>query len=202
MKIGYARVSTKHQDLAAQEDQLRQLGVVPDRIYVDHGLSGRSIDRPGLRQALAACRAGDSLVVTKLDRLARSVADAANIAQELEQTGVALQIGAETYDPHNPIGKLMFNVFAMIAEFEASLISARTREGMAIAKEKGRLRGKQPKLSVEQQLAVVEHYRSGNRTQAEIARLFGVSDRTIRRTLERNDRGVLPLHRAGSKVQQ
>ena len=96
----------------------------------------------------------------------------------------------------------MFNVFAMIAEFEASLISARTREGMAIAKEKGRLRGKQPKLSVEQQLAVVEHYRSGNRTQAEIARLFGVSDRTIRRTLERNDRGVLPLHRAGSKVQQ
>ena len=156
MKSGYARVSTKHQDLAAQEDQLRQLGVVPERIYVDHGLSGRSIDRPGLRQALAACRAGDSLVVTKLDRLARSVADAANIAQELEQTGVALQIGSETYDPHNPIGKLMFNVFAMIAEFEASLISARTREGMAIAKEKGRLRGKQPKLSVEQQLAVVE----------------------------------------------
>ena len=187
MKIGYARVSTKHQDLAAQEDQLRQLGVVPERIYVDHGLSGRSIDRPGLRQALAACRAGDSLVVTKLDRLARSVADAANIAQELEQTGVALQIGSETYDPHNPIGKLMFNVFAMIAEFEASLISARTRAGMAIAKEKGRLRGKQPKLSVEQQLAVVEYYRSGNRTQAEIARLFGVSDRTIRRVLEKHN---------------
>ena len=64
-----------------------------ERIYVDHGLSGRSIDRPGLRQALAACRAGDSLVVTKLDRLARSVADAASIAQKLEQTGVALQLG-------------------------------------------------------------------------------------------------------------
>jgi DNA invertase Pin-like site-specific DNA recombinase len=163
MKIGYARVSTKHQDLATQEDQLRQLGVESERIYVDHGLSGRSIDRPGLRQALAACRAGDSLVVTKLDRLARSVADAANIAQELEQTGVALQIGAETYDPHNPAGRLMFNVFAMIAEFEASLISARTREGMAIAKAKGKLRGKQPKLTLNQQLAVVEQYHSGTR---------------------------------------
>ena len=184
MKIGYARVSTKHQDLATQEDQLRQLGVESERIYVDHGLSGRSIDRPGLRQALAACRAGDSLVVTKLDRLARSVADAANIAQELEQTGVALQIGAETYDPSNPAGRLMFNVFAMIAEFEASLISARTREGMAIAKAKGKLRGKQPKLTLNQQLAVVEQYHSGARTQREIAELFGVSDRTIRRVLK------------------
>ena len=184
MKIGYARVSTKHQDLAAQEDQLRQLGVESERIYVDHGLSGRSIDRPGLRQALAACRAGDSLVVTKLDRLARSVDDAASIAQELEQTGVALQIGAETYDPHNPTGRLMFNIFAMIAEFEASLISARTREGMAIAKAKGKLRGKQPKLTLNQQLAVVEQYHSGARTQREIAELFGVSDRTIRRVLK------------------
>ena len=190
MKIGYARVSTKHQDLAAQEKQLRQLGVVPERIYVDHGLSGRSIDRPGLRQALAACRAGDSLVVTKLDRLARSVADAASIAQELEQTGVALQIGAETYDPHNPAGRLMFNIFAMIAEFEASLISARTREGMAIAKAKGKLRGKQPKLTLNQQLAVVEQYHSGTRTQREIAELFGVSDRTIRRVLKKHDKSI------------
>ena len=190
MKIGYARVSTKHQDLATQEDQLRQLGVESERIYVDHGLSGRSIDRPGLRQALAACRAGDSLVVTKLDRLARSVADAANIAQELEQTGVALQIGSETYDPHSPAGRLMFNVFAMIAEFEASLISARTREGMAIAKAKGKLRGKQPKLTLNQQLAVVEQYHSGTRTQREIAELFGVSDRTIRRVLKKHDKSI------------
>ena len=185
MKIGYARVSTKHQDLAAQEKQLRQLGVAPERIYVDHGLSGRSIDRPGLRQALAA-----SLVVTKLDRLARSVADAASIAQELEQTGVALQIGSETYDPSNPAGRLMFNVFAMIAEFEASLISARTREGMAIAKAKGKLRGKQPKLTLNQQLAVVEQYHSGARTQREIAELFGVSDRTIRRILKKHDKSI------------
>ena len=190
MKIGYARVSTKHQDLAAQEDQLRQLGVEPDRIYVDHGLSGRSIDRPGLRQALAACRAGDSLVITKLDRLARSVADAASIAQELEQTGIALQIGAETYDPSSPAGRLMFNIFAMIAEFEVSLISARTREGMAIAKAKGKLRGKQPKLTLNQQLAVVEHYRSGTRTQKEIAELFGVSDRTIRRILKKKYKSI------------
>lgn len=187
MKIDYARVSTKHQDLAAQKDQMRQLGVAPDRIYVDHGLSGRSIERLGLRQTLAACRAGDGLVATKLDRLARSVADAASIAQELERAGIALQIGSETYDPSNPVGRLMLNVFAMITEFEASLISARTREGMAIAKKKGRPRGKQPKLSVEQQLAVVEHYRSENRTQAENHQAFRCLPRTIRRVLEKHN---------------
>ncbi len=80
-KIGYARVSTDAQDLTAQSDALAALGVTPDRIYVDHGLTGTSRERPGLRQALAACRAGDTLVVTKLDRLARSLPDAHAIAE-------------------------------------------------------------------------------------------------------------------------
>lgn len=70
--VGYARVSTEHQDLTAQRDGLRSLGVGDDRIYVDHGLTGTNRDRPGLRLALAACRTGDTLVVTKLDRLSRS----------------------------------------------------------------------------------------------------------------------------------
>jgi hypothetical protein len=78
--VGYARVSTDAQDLTAQRDALAALGVAPARIYVDHGLSGRRRDRPGLCEALAACRAGDTLVVTKLDRLARSVPDARDIA--------------------------------------------------------------------------------------------------------------------------
>jgi hypothetical protein len=83
LMIGYARVSTDEQDLAAQRDELVALGVADDRVYVDHGLTGTHRDRPGLRQALAACRAGDTLVVTKLDRLARSVPDARAIADEL-----------------------------------------------------------------------------------------------------------------------
>jgi len=81
--IGYARCSTDAQDLTAQRDALATLGVEPERIYVDHGLTGTNRVRPGLREALAACRAGDTLVVTKLDRLARSVPDARAIADEL-----------------------------------------------------------------------------------------------------------------------
>src|SRR4051794_26121953 len=90
LKIGYARVSTDGQDLTAQRDALEALGVEPERIYVDHGLTGTHRDRPGLRQALAACRAGDTLVVTKLDRLARSLPDARAIADELTARQVKL----------------------------------------------------------------------------------------------------------------
>jgi DNA invertase Pin-like site-specific DNA recombinase len=88
MKIGYARCSTQKRDLRAQKKQLRDLGVDTARIYVDHGISGRKRERPGLDQALAACRAGDTLVVTKLDRLARSISDAAAIADQLTDAGV------------------------------------------------------------------------------------------------------------------
>jgi DNA invertase Pin-like site-specific DNA recombinase len=81
--IGYARVSTDEQDLTAQRDALTAMGVAPERIYVDHGLTGTNRARPGLREAMAACRAGDVLVVTKLDRLARSLPDARDIVAEL-----------------------------------------------------------------------------------------------------------------------
>ena len=92
LKIGYARVSTVGQDLTAQRDGLAAL-VDADRVYVDHGLTGTTRVRPGLREALAACRAGDTLVVTTLDRLARSVPDARDIVQELTGRGVRLQLG-------------------------------------------------------------------------------------------------------------
>jgi len=83
LKIGYARVSTIGQDLTAQREALATLGVDAQRVYVDHGLTGTNRERPGLREALAACRTGDTLVVSKLDRLARSVPDARDIADEL-----------------------------------------------------------------------------------------------------------------------
>ena len=90
-----------------------------DRTYVDHGLTGTTRARPGLREALAACRSGDTLVVTKLDRLARSVPDARDIVAELIASGVCLQLGASVHDPTDPVGRLLFNVLAMVAEFEA-----------------------------------------------------------------------------------
>src|ERR1700739_4271010 len=101
-KIGYARVSTVDQDLTAQREALAALGVDPKRVYVDHGLTGTNRDRPGLRQALSACRSGDTLVVTKLDRLARSVPDARDIVDELTASGVRLNIGGSGHDPTRP----------------------------------------------------------------------------------------------------
>ena len=88
--------------------------------------------RPGLDQALAAVRSGDTLVVPKLDRLARSVPDARNIADSLMARGVRLALGSSVYDPTDPLGKMFFNVLATFAEFEGDLIRMRTREGMAV----------------------------------------------------------------------
>ncbi len=172
MKIGYARVSTNNQDLTAQRSALLALGVGEKQIYVDHGLTGTNRVRPGLREAMAACRAGDTLVVTKLDRLARSLSDARDIADELTIKGVALSLGGSTHDPSDPVGRLLFNVLGMVAEFEADLIRMRTREGMAVARAKGRLKGKQPKLSTSQRKHLLKLHEAGEHTQAELAELF------------------------------
>ena len=122
--VGYARVST--QDLTAQRDALAALGVPGDRTYVDHDLTGSDRDRPGLREALAGCRSGDTLVVTKLDRLARSLPDARDILEDLTTREVKLSIGGSVHDPTDPVGRLLFNVLAMVAEFESDLIRLRT----------------------------------------------------------------------------
>nr|WP_285241984.1 recombinase family protein [Pseudarthrobacter sp. fls2-241-R2A-127] len=185
MKIGYARVSTTGQDLTAQRNALLALGVDEKQIYVDQGLTGTNRVRPGLREAMAACRAGDTLVVTKLDRLARSLSDARDIADELTAKGVVLSLGGSTYDPTDPVGRLLFNVLGMVAEFESDLIRMRTREGMAVARAKGRLKGKQPKLSKTQRKHLFTLHDAGEHTQAELAELFGVSRTTVYRELQR-----------------
>jgi DNA invertase Pin-like site-specific DNA recombinase len=147
--IGYARCSTDEQDLTAQQERLVELGVSPERIYLDHGLTGTNRARPGLDQALAAVREGDTLVVPKLDRLARSVPDARAIGDDLAALGIKLSLGGQVYDPTDPMGKMFFNILATFAEFEVDLLQMRTREGMAVARARGKLRGKQPKLSTQ-----------------------------------------------------
>ncbi|MDO9441314.1 MAG: recombinase family protein [Beijerinckiaceae bacterium] len=185
LMVGYARVSTDGQDLTAQRDALARLGVSPRRIYVDHGLTGRNRERPGLREALAACRAGDTLVVTKLDRLARSLPDARDIIDELTSQDVKLNLGGSIHDPNDPVGRLLFNVLGMVAEFESDLIRMRTREGMAVARAKGRLRGRQPKLTGRQEAHLLDLHRGGDFSTAEIAELFGVSRSTVYRAVQR-----------------
>ena len=182
--VGYARCSTDHQDLTAQRDALAGLGVESVRIYVDHGLTGTNRERPGLREALAACRAGDTLVVTKLDRLARSLPDARAIADELTTRQISLSLGGSVYDPTDAVGRLLFNVL-MVAEFESDLIRLRTREGMKVAKAKGRLHGKQPKLNRRQEAHLVSLVHSGEYSTLEVAELFGVRRSTVYGAIER-----------------
>ena len=126
-----------------------------------------------------------SYPVTKLDRLARSLPDARDIVEELTGAGVKLNIGGSLHDPNDPIGRLLFNVLAMIAEFESDLIRMRTREGMKVAKAKGRLRGKPPKLSPTQETHLVGLYRAGQHTTAELAELFSVGRSTVYRAVQR-----------------
>ena len=122
------------QDLTAQRQHLAALGVPADRVYLDKGLTGTSRARPGLDQALAAVRDGDTLTVTKLDRLARSVPDALDILSQLSARGVRFALGGSVYDWHDPFARMFLQILAVIAEFEANLIRQRTREGMAVAR--------------------------------------------------------------------
>ena len=184
-RIGYARCSTDKQDLAAQRAALITLGVAEDRIYTDHGLTGTNRERPGLAQALAAVREGDTLVVPKLDRLARSVPDARAIADELTARGVKLALGASVHDPADPMGKMFFNILATFAEFESDLIRMRTKEGMAVARAKGKLKGKKPKLSDRRQTELRRMYDTGEYSISDLAEVFAVSRPTVYRVLNR-----------------
>lgn len=187
--LGYARVSTDGQDLTAQTDALVALGVPAERVFTDKGMTGTKRDRPGLKSALAACRPGDTLVVTKLDRLARSLRDATDIAEKLTRRGVRLNLGGSVYDPTDPVGRLLFNVLGMVAEFESDLIRARTREGMATARVRGKLKGRKPKLSPAQERHLVALHRAGDHSIAELVELFGIGRATVYRALDRN-----PIH--------
>lgn len=185
MIIGYARCSRDTQDLRAQKEQLRGLGVENDRIYVDRGYTGRNRDRPGLQQALAACRAGDTLVVTKLDRLGRSITDLANIADQLTEAGITLQMGHTIYAPDDPFGRMFFQLTAVFAELEANLISQRTREGLEIARKEGRLTGKKSRITPFQEKRMQDMLSSGEWSQADVAKMMGLSPAWVSRLAKR-----------------
>ena len=184
MVIGYARCSNDRQDLLARRKALRELGVENKQIYVDRGLASHP-PRPGLDKALAAVRRGDTLVVASLGRLARSMRDAHSIGEELATRGVRLSLGGVVYDPRSPTGKAFFGLLRKFAEFEVELLQLRTREGMAVARAKGRLKGKQPKLTAGQQAELLELHTAGEHAISELAGRFSVSRATIYRALDR-----------------
>ena len=186
MKIGYARVSTDQQEAETQIAALLGMGIDRSRIYVDQGWSGTRRHRPALDQAMAAARAGDQFLVTRLDRLGRSVRDLHDILDDLVGRGVTVVIGQTVYEPSNPFSKLMITLLAAVAEFEADLIRERTREGMALAKKRGRLKGRQPKLNDKQTAALFGLYEAGGHTVGELGDMFGVDRATVYRAINRH----------------
>ncbi len=176
MLIGYARVSTDDQNLDLQNDALAAAGC--ERIYRDKA-SGAKTDRPGLKQALEVIRAGDTLVVWRLDRLGRSMKDLIERAEDIEQRGAGLKSLHEAIDTNSSGGRLVFHMFAALAEFERNLVRERTQAGLAAARARGRLGGRRKTLDIEQRRHVVELYRSRQHTVKEICRLMGISKPTL-----------------------
>src|SRR5260370_29607490 len=119
LRIGYARCSTSKQDTELQRKALADLGIDADRIYIDEGLTGTKRERPGLDQALAACRSGDVFTVTKLDRAFRSVPDANEVIQGLAARGVKFGLGGSIYDWNDPFGRMLLQLLAVLPDFEA-----------------------------------------------------------------------------------
>lgn len=189
MRVGYGRVSTRDQHVDAQRDALESAGC--DQVFVDSA-SGKLASRPGLEKALlSANRAGDQLVVTKLDRLGRSLENLIEVSKQLEAKGVDLVVLDQGIDTSTPVGKMFFHILGAIAEFEHALMSERTRDGLAAARARGRTGGQKPKLGPRQVRLARQMYEEtgpdGKRahTVAEIAAEFGVTRPTIYRHLSK-----------------
>jgi len=175
-RIGYARVSTTDQDLDPQLDVLRARGCDP--IYSEHA-SGKSADRPELAQALKAVRAGDTLVVWRLDRLGRSLPDLIATINALAKRGIAFESVTEAIDTTTAAGKLVFNIFASLAEFERHLISERTRAGLAAGRARGRMGGRPPALTPRQLREARLLLTDPDATVTAVAERYGVSRSTL-----------------------
>lgn len=178
MIIGYARVSTDDQSLDSQMDALSAAGA--ERVFADK-MSGSRRARPELDRMLEQLRDGDVVTVTKYDRLARSLKDLLEIVEAIRERGAGFRSLAEDIDTTTPAGRLVFHVFASIAQFERERISERTREGLESARKRGRIGGRPPALTSAQKAEVRRMRDEERRAAPEIARLFKVSERTIRR---------------------
>lgn len=180
-KIGYGRVSTEDQNLGLQLDALRRENCCI--IFRDCGYSGVASNRPGLTDALAALTPGDVLITWKLDRLGRSLAELITIIGELECRQIGFRSLSESIDTTTAGGRLIFHVMGALAEFERSLISERTRAGMASARARGVTLGR-PSILTEQQISTARGLLADSQgTMAEIAAVFGVSRSTLARAL-------------------
>ena len=180
MRIGYARVSTQEQDTQAQIAALKESGC--ERIFQEKASGGRW-NRPELHRLLEHLRKGDVFVVWKLDRLSRSLKDLLLTLEKIEAVGAHFQSLTETIDTSAPAGRMMMQIVGSFAEFERAMLRERTRNGLAVARKEGRVGGRRPKLTVQQQEEIVAMVTSGQKTGADAARLFRVHPSTVARIL-------------------
>lgn len=174
--VGYARVSTVDQDTALQQDALRSAGVL--RVFRESG-SGIG-PRPELQRALSCLAAGDTLVVWKLDRVARSLSDLLGIRDRLKASGASIRSLTEPLDTSSPFGEFTFQVLGAVAELERSMIRERVMAGQAAAKARGKRWGRRRALSADDEAQLVAMYLAGGRTMSELAALWGVGLGTVK----------------------
>jgi len=178
MLIGYVRVSTDDQNLDLQRDALKQAGC--EQVYEDR-VSGTKARRPGLEQALSHLRAGDTLVVWRLDRLGRSLRHLIDTVTDLQEKGIGFKSLQESIDTTTSGGKLVFHIFGALAEFEREIIRERTQAGLQSARARGK-RGGRPKALTEKQVEILNHLAADkSRSVDEICKTLGISRMTFYR---------------------
>nr|WP_199176550.1 recombinase family protein [Subtercola sp. Z020] len=179
-RIGYGRVSTSDQNLRAQHDALAMAEV--DKLFVEKA-SGTKASRPEWDRCRDALRHGDTLVVTRLDRLGRSAKDLLAVADWLKEEGVVLEVIEQRIDTATIEGRLFFTMVSAFAEFEREMMVSRTKDGLAAARARGRTGGRKPKMTPARIAEAKKLYASGEHTVQQIADLFSVSRPTIYRAL-------------------
>lgn len=187
MRIGYARVSTSDQSLNLQQDALQAVGCA--QLFTDV-VSGARTERPGLDAALQACRPGDILVVWKLDRLGRSLPHLVETIRDLADRGIGFQSLQEQIATTTAGGKLIFHLFASLAEFERDLIRERTKAGLAAARARGRLGGRPKGVNQKKQKAALALKQNAAYSIREICEIVGISRNTYYKYTRE---GALPL---------
>lgn len=171
MKIGYVRVSTEEQNTARQEIMLRELGV--DELFVDRA-SGKNADRPELNRMMNYVRRGDTVIVESISRFARNTRDLLDLVEQLTAKQVEFVSRKEAIDTTTPTGKFMLTVFAAVAELEREYILQRQREGIAIAKQQGKYRGRPPKVYPDFE-RIAARWQKGEITAVQAMKQLGMS---------------------------
>lgn len=179
MKIGYIRVSTKEQNTIRQEVLMQELGVV--EIYIDKA-SGKSTDRPQLKRLLGFVRKGDTVIVESISRFARNTKDLLDLTEQLSAKEVTFISKKEAIDTTTPTGKFMLTIFGAVAELEREYILQRQQEGIAIAKQQGKYKGRKP-IQPENFDRVVYRWKSGELTTIKARELLGMSKSTFYRKI-------------------